>query len=72
MFARLLFLRDGEIAGCSPTAEKYYRKSISRSLRRQIPFLCGDFYDRRQKNSPFPARYSITSEYAFQQLIALC
>jgi len=39
MFARLLSLRDGEIAGCSPTAEKYYRKSISRSLRRQIPFL---------------------------------
>ena len=26
----------------------------------------GDFSDRRQKNSPFPARYSITSEYAFQ------
>jgi len=24
MFARLLSLRDGEIAGCSPTAEKYY------------------------------------------------
>lgn len=45
MFASLLSLRDGEIAGCSPTAEKYYQKVLAGACVGKYLFCVGIFLE---------------------------